>query len=143
VQISPAGATLMVGGSTKADRILISPGRNNGLKVIMNDALVGSYLAPSGKPFFRIIANGQAGNDQIAVASTVAVTAEIHGGAGDDTLQGGGGRDLLYGDGGDDVLIGVYGTDRFAGGTGVNQAVSDQPDALSRLLAERSRILVL
>ncbi|MEW8193199.1 MAG: calcium-binding protein, partial [Candidatus Thiodiazotropha sp.] len=53
---------------------------------------------------------------------------ELHGGAGDDSLDGLGGDDHLYGYGGDDRLTGGEGDDGLAGGDGNDTLLGDEGD---------------
>lgn len=63
---------------------------------------------------------GQAGDDQISLdeANGTLPSANLFGGAGNDTLTGGSGQDLLFGQAGNDILLGKGGTDFLFGGAG-------------------------
>ena len=67
----------------------------------------------------RIVAFANSGTDKIIVSA--AVSAEIHGGAGNDNLSGGSQGDFLYGDGGDDKLSGNGGNDELYGGDNADE----------------------
>lgn len=59
---------------------------------------------------------GGDGDDNFA--NNTSLPSEIHGGAGDDTLQGGSADDTIHGDEGDDRVLGGEGDDVLFGGTG-------------------------
>src|SRR5262245_6182363 len=63
---------------------------------------------------------GQAGNDVIALneANGALPSANLFGGAGNDTLIGGSANDLLFGQAGNDTLLGKGGNDLLFGGDG-------------------------
>ena len=58
-----------------------------------------------------IAGDGREGNDQILIHPGVMIPAQLHGGAGDDTLQGGDADDKLFGDAGNDVITAGLGKD--------------------------------
>jgi Ca2+-binding RTX toxin-like protein len=62
--------------------------------------------------------NGNGGNDEISLATTVPVPATLRGGLGDDELTGGAGNDKLIGGPGSDSLTGRGGDDSLFGGSG-------------------------
>jgi uncharacterized delta-60 repeat protein len=64
----------------------------------------------------RLVVNGGDGADRITVASSVNLSTELHGGAGNDSITGGSGDDLLFGEAGNDQLLGGNGADVFVGG---------------------------
>jgi Ca2+-binding RTX toxin-like protein len=67
----------------------------------------------------KIIANGGAGVDIIDLTGVNgSVTAEIHGGDGNDRITGGGGVDEIFGDDGNDIILGGLGADVIRGGLG-------------------------
>jgi hypothetical protein len=76
----------------------------------------------------RIIVYAQAGDDRVEVAGGIDVTAELHGGAGNDRLKGGGGHDILVGGVGDDILIGGEGRDLLVGGVGRDHVYGNAGD---------------
>lgn len=67
----------------------------------------------------KIIAFADAGTDKITVSANV--PAELHGGAGNDTLSGGRQNDSLYGDAGNDKVSGNAGNDFLYGGDGADE----------------------
>ena len=82
-------AILAIGGTTGNDIILVTPGLWPGHYLVwINCWLPGSFTAPAGTSFDRIVAFGQAGDDDIMIAGCVEVTAWLYGGAGDDRLKG-------------------------------------------------------
>jgi len=66
----------------------------------------------------KVVVYGAAGADQLTVDTKLTTPVELHGGAGDDTLQGGGGGDILFGEHGNDTLAGNSGHDVLVGGHG-------------------------
>ena len=72
--------------------------------------------------------NADAGDDQVRVASSVAIPVTMRGGPGRDLLAGGSGPDKLYGGAGPDKLIGHDGNDVLAGGDGADQLVGGPGD---------------
>ncbi len=66
----------------------------------------------------KIVVFGGDGHDEIRVEGSVTVPAELHGEAGNDTLNAGAGNDTLYGGEGDDELVATTGDDLLFGGTG-------------------------
>jgi Ca2+-binding RTX toxin-like protein len=81
--------------------------------VSINGIVQGTFT-PTG----RIIAFGQAGDDDIQVAGGVGQQAMLFGDAGNDRLKAGNGNSVLVGGSGDDVLIGGLGRNILIGGTG-------------------------
>src|SRR5262249_47163259 len=117
LQVDPLGGTaLVVGGTTGADTIAITPAGDGAVRVKVNGTMQGTF-APTG----RIIVYGQAGNDIITVSHGVKRSAWLYGGGGNDYLEGGGGNDVLLGGGGNDTLVGSCGRDLLIGGTGADQ----------------------
>lgn len=117
------GTQLRVMGTADGDDITVSPAPG-GLLVRNGDwstVKLGTYKS------VRVEAG--AGNDAVAIAAELAVSAILYGGAGDDRLTGGAGDDRLYGGlgantldggGGDDVLVTIGGraADLLTGGAG-------------------------
>jgi ELWxxDGT repeat protein len=123
---NPALTDLVVGGTTGADTILFLSGSAPGsVQVNLNGSALGSF-----KPTGRIIAFGQAGNDQIAVSSSITLPSELHGGAGDDLLVGGGGDNILVGGTGDDILIGSGKHNVLIGGLGSDLLIGSGDDLM-------------
>ncbi len=63
----------------------------------------------------RIVINGLAGNDTIAIDPSLNIPAELDGGPGNDVLRGGSGNDILIGGEGVDQLFGNGGMDLLIG----------------------------
>ena len=138
---------LFVRGTDGNDVILFSPTASAGeVRVWLNGANAGRF-SPTG----RIIVRGNDGNDTIRLDNRIVLSAELHGGAGNDDLEGGGGNDVLDGGAGQDVLrggpgrdilIGGADADSVRGGTGDDLLIggttpfSDDPAALSALAGE-------
>jgi Ca2+-binding RTX toxin-like protein len=109
------------------------------------------------KPTGRIIAFGQGGNDQIVVSSAITLTAELHGGTGNNLLVGGGGDNILVGGSGANILIGSGKHNVLIGGLGSDLLIGSGDDlmiagataydansvALGAILAEWDRPLAL
>jgi len=120
----PTKTALVVGGTTGDDLIQFGPGGNTGdIVVTINGVSLGTFY-PTG----RIIAFGQAGNDDIQVSGSIANSAWLDGGAGNDHLKGGSGNNVLLGGIGDDTLLGSTGRDLLIGGTGADQIVGGGGD---------------
>ncbi len=100
------GTTLVVGGTAGNDVIQFTQTpRPDMVGVMLNGQWLGAFSGVT-----RLMAFGQAGNDQLC-AGNLAIAAWLDGGAGDDCLKGGNG---------DDVLIGGAGVDQLDGGPGQN-----------------------
>jgi PKD domain-containing protein/hemolysin type calcium-binding protein len=141
---------LIVGGTTGSDIILVTRSWFLGeVWVLLN-----------GQPMLvvdqidRVVAYGQAGNDLMAVTSTITVPVEMYGGDGDDLIKGGRGDDILVGGNGDDLLHGQGGRDLLIGGNGRDRVLGkaeddilvggttefdDDRDALGAIMAEWTR----
>lgn len=72
--------------------------------------------------------NADAGDDQVRVASSVAIPVTMRGGSGRDLLGGGSGPDKLYGGAGPDKLVGHDGNDVLVGGAGTDQLYGGRGD---------------
>jgi Ca2+-binding RTX toxin-like protein len=151
--INPTLTDLVVGGTTGPDTILFLSGSAPGsVQVNLNGSTLGPF-----EPTGRIIAFGQAGNDQICVSSAITLPSELHGGAGDDLLVGGGADNILVGGTGDDILIGSGKHNVLIGGLGSDLLIGSGDDlmiagataydddslALEAILAEWERPLSL
>ena len=90
---------------------------------ILNGVGRGSF-----EPTGRILAFGQAGNDNIQVAGSISLSAWLYGDAGDDRLKGGGGHDALFGGLGNDLVVGQSGRDMLVGGRGTDRMVGNADD---------------
>jgi Ca2+-binding RTX toxin-like protein len=111
--LNPGKTDLVVIGTTNKDRIAINAGAAGVVKVVVGGVSRGSF-SPTG----RIVVDGRAGNDQIVVASRVALPVSMYGGDGNDTLRGGSLGDVLLGGNGNDMLFGLLGDDFIDGGEG-------------------------
>ena len=120
----PTKTVLVVGGTTGNDSILFSPVGNSGsIEVTINGVSQGIFV-PTG----RVVAFGQAGNDDIQVAGSITNSAWLFGGAGNDRLKGGAGNDVLIGGDGDDLIVGGDGRDLLIGGFGADRLVGNAAD---------------
>jgi PKD repeat protein len=98
-------------------------GRPQGVEVWINGVSDGVFAHPG-----RIIVDGLAGDDDIAIAGSLKNAVELHGGAGADRLEAGAGSALLLGGGGDDRVIGGKGRDLLIGGAGADRLVGGSGD---------------
>ncbi|MFN7805549.1 MAG: M10 family metallopeptidase C-terminal domain-containing protein, partial [Planctomycetaceae bacterium] len=106
-ELDPTKTDLFVGGTTVNDIIALALSGSN-TTVTINAVSAGSF-APTG----RIVIFGQAGNDNVTVASTITRTAWLYGDEGHDTLTGGGGNDVITGGAGTDAHVGGAGNDTY------------------------------
>ncbi len=107
---------LVVGGTLGNDTIQFTPVGNSGdVKVKVNGVSLGSF-----HPTGRIIAYGQAGEDNIHVAGGITRPAWLYGGDDNDNLNGGNGPNVLVGGDGNDNLFGGSNRDLMIGGTGAD-----------------------
>src|SRR5262249_24696010 len=143
----PGKTALVAGGTTGNDVIVFVPVDCEGaVLVVISDGFAGIF-----RPTGRLIAFGQAGNDDIVVAGGIRLTAGLYGGAGParppggagtDIVVGGEGDDRLVGGAGRDILIGVLGSDRIVGDTGDDILIAGttdydaRPEALRSILGE-------
>jgi hypothetical protein len=115
---------LAVGGTTLDDKIHLNPqGNSGGVNVSVNGLSYGPFT-PTG----RILVFGQAGDDNIQVAGSIANSAWLYGGKGDDHIKGGAGDDVLLGGEGDDMLVGGSGRDLLIGGIDGDRLVGNADD---------------
>jgi Ca2+-binding RTX toxin-like protein len=121
----PGQQALFVGGTTGNDAIVVSPATGGAVQVQINGASVGTFT-PTG----RIVVYAQAGNDDVQVAGSIALSAWLYGGDGDDRLKGGAGNDVLLGGAGADLLVGGSGRDLLIGGAGEDRIVGNGDDDL-------------
>lgn len=91
--------------------------------MILNGVTLGVFT-PTG----RLIAYGLEGNDNIQVSGSIALSAWLYGGPGNDRLKGGAGHDVLFGGEGDDLLVGGSGRDLLVGGNGADRIVGNADD---------------
>jgi len=106
-ELDPTKTDLFVGGTTANDTVALAVSGSN-TTVTINAVLVGSF-APTG----RIVVFGQAGNDNVTIASTITRNAWLYGDEGNDTLTGGGGNDVIIGGAGTDSQVGGAGNDTY------------------------------
>jgi ELWxxDGT repeat protein len=127
IQTDPNDSTktaLVVGGTTTNDNIQFAiPKKSTSIQVTINGVVQGLYT-PTG----RIIAFGQAGDDVITVSSGIALTAELFGGDGNDTLTGGGGPNIIVGGNGNDTIQGGTGRNILIGGAGADKLTGGSND---------------
>jgi Ca2+-binding RTX toxin-like protein len=120
------GGVLAVGGTTGNDDLQFSTGASTGqVEVELNDMLLGTYV-----PTAKLLAYGQAGDDNLQVAGSIHLPAHLSGDAGHDRLKGGGGHDVLLGGDGDDLLVGQSGRDLLLAGDGADRIVGNADDDL-------------
>ncbi len=121
----PSRVMLVIGGSTRDDKINIEQHRDSGpikVKIKVNGKDLDD--AKFHKKFdgtvavSRIVVFAQDGNDVVEISDGVTTAAVLHGGAGNDYLKGGSGNDILLGDDGNDLLVGSAGRDILIGGLG-------------------------
>jgi hypothetical protein len=120
--VNPNGTiqALVVGGTTGADVIFVTPGRSGtGIQVTIWEPALGQQATQVfTAPIDRIVVYGQAGDDWIIVSYFITQTSELYGGDGNNVLVGGGGNNILVGGAGNDVLIGGLGRNLMIGGGG-------------------------
>ncbi|MFN0052823.1 MAG: calcium-binding protein, partial [Planctomycetales bacterium] len=123
----PGQTALIVGGTLGNDSILFSPAGNSGdVTVKLNGATLGTY-----HPTGRLVAYGQAGNDDIQVAAGINLSAWLYGDGGNDRLNAGNaspGGNLLFGGDGNDELLGGSGRDIMIGGQGADKFTGNAND---------------
>ncbi|HKB05004.1 MAG TPA: cadherin domain-containing protein, partial [Gemmataceae bacterium] len=106
---------LVVGGTAANDVIAIKPTRDLARVVaVVNGVTLASV--PQADVTGRVVVRGLGGADRITVVATVAKSADLFGGDGNDTLTGGSRADLLVGGDGKDLLVGGLGRDVLFGG---------------------------
>ncbi len=109
---NPNGKALVVGGTTGDDTIEVYR-QNNQTRVKIN-GVISSYSTP----LTNIIVYGQAGNDNITVATSVTTPAMLFGDDGNDCLKAGSGVTIMNGGAGNDFLYGGTARDILIGGLG-------------------------
>lgn len=110
------GTTLAVGGTIANDVIQFLKRGNKG---ILELAMNGDTYPPFSN-VSRIIAFGQAGDDDIRVQPNITLSVELYGGEGNDTLYGSNGPNILVGGAGNDSLRGGKDGDLLIGGSGAD-----------------------
>lgn len=119
---------LAVGGTTGNDTIVVTPASDGSIQVIINGVSQGTFLQQNDVFVQYIVVYGQAGDDDITVASGITLNAELYGGDGNDRLKGGGGNNILVGGNGDDLLVGGKGRNLLIGGAGADHIVGGSDD---------------
>jgi Ca2+-binding RTX toxin-like protein len=134
--LNPGMTAFFVGGTAVNDNISIGSGSPAGsLTLTMNGVNYGTFPAPSGSSFSRVVVFGLAGNDTISVASSVYTSAWLYGGDGGDKLTGGSGNDVLIGGAGNDTLNGGAGRDLLIGGDGQDSLTASGTNQSAILIA--------
>jgi hypothetical protein len=114
LEVGLVGSTLVVLGTDSADTISVQ--RKGNLLVVYHGARQVRTFNVATVTAIDIDARG--GNDTVTIASTIATSTTIRGGAGNDKLYGGSGNDTLIGGDGHDYLFGLMGDDTLDGGDG-------------------------
>jgi Ca2+-binding RTX toxin-like protein len=114
---SPAAGQLTVLGDALNNTIVVS--RNAAGNILVNGgavAVLGGTPTVANTSLIQVF--GQGGNDTISLDETNGAlpSANLFGGADNDTLTGGSGADLLFGQAGNDTLLGKGGADLLFGG---------------------------
>ncbi len=105
---------LFIYGTDNGDQILAA--RNGtGATVLLNQQSKGTFNFDG-----HIYVYGLKGNDLINIDPTIAISAYVFAGDGNDQVQGGGASDVLLGEAGNDSLYGNGGRDILIGGTGAD-----------------------
>jgi Ca2+-binding RTX toxin-like protein len=116
--------TVVVTGTNQDDNIHFGQGKASGaVDVSVNGVATGRF-----QPTGRLVAFGQAGNDDIQVTGGTVLSAWLYGDAGNDRLKGGAGHDAIFGGDGDDLLIGKSGRDLMIGGAGADRIIGNADD---------------
>ncbi|MBI3822042.1 MAG: PKD domain-containing protein [Planctomycetes bacterium] len=122
----PGLRALVVQGTVGNDHIVFTQDNKPGaINVAINSLPVAAFL-PTG----RLIAYGLAGDDDMQIAGSIANSAWLFGGSGNDRLKGGSGANVLVGGDGNDLLIGGSGRDVLIGGFGADRIVGNASDDL-------------
>jgi Ca2+-binding RTX toxin-like protein len=103
-----------LGGSKTAKRLNVVA-QSNGVAASRSSPRRGSFDLAGVDGIVMHLLDGE---DRVELDRDVTVSAEIHGGDGDDRIQGGSGADLLFGEAGSDELHGERGADVLVGGDG-------------------------
>lgn len=126
-QLQPApcgcGTALVIGGTSAAETIVITPAAGGAVTVTINSVNIGTF-----NPSHAIVVHAYDGNDDVQIASSISRSAWLYGGDGNDRLKGGAGHDMLQGQDGDDLLIGGAGRDLLIGGTGGDSILGESND---------------
>jgi Ca2+-binding RTX toxin-like protein len=151
--------TLVVGGTTGADVINVTPGVSNGSYIVtilsptpggteltvavvspnstgyeidltVGNVHVGLFGIPTSSPLTHLEIYAQAGDDMVTISNAVNLLATVFGGDGNDLIKAGGANSILVGGAGDDTLIGGNGRDILIGGTGSDHLIGQNGDDL-------------
>ncbi len=129
---------LLITGSEKADKIIISAGSTPGSVTVRGVPGVAKNAVFTGVN--AIVVNSLGGNDDIRIGSNIRDTSgnligvtvnagngndRVEGGDGDDDLNGGIGNDNVRGRGGDDTIAGGAGNDNCSGEAGDDDIFGD------------------
>jgi len=102
---------LSIKGSSAADTVTVAVNATDATKLdVTVDGLLHQYRIAQVK---SISVDAGGGDDNVSIAPTVLINADLKGGEGADTLIGGGGRDKIDGGNGADTLTGGPGADAF------------------------------
>ena len=124
LNIGENAAARLNGDTRDIDETIFVKSDTNGNVTVWSDQFGISEVVASLAPFTgvtKIVAYAGEGNDTIdlsGVAADSGITAEIHGGRGNDTIVGTRNDDELFGDAGNDKIFGHDGADRLEGGLG-------------------------
>jgi Ca2+-binding RTX toxin-like protein len=116
---SPAAGLLTVLGDAVDNTIIVS--RDAAGSLLVNGgavAIVGGAATVANTSLIQVF--GLSGNDNLSLdeANGTLPSANMFGGAGNDTITGGSGNDQLFGEAGNDTLLGKGGNDLLFGGDG-------------------------
>lgn len=129
---------LLITGSQKADKIIISAGSTPGSVTVRGVPGVAKNAVFTGVN--AIVVNSLGGNDDVRIGSNIRDTSgnligvtvnagngndRVEGGDGDDELNGGVGNDTVRGRGGDDTIAGGSGNDDCRGEAGDDDVFGD------------------
>jgi Ca2+-binding RTX toxin-like protein len=112
-----------VGGTTADDKFRFVSRAGGGIEASLDGVSLGVFVAAG-----RILAFGQAGDDDLQAAGDLGQSVWFYGGDGDDRLKGGAGHDVLLGDGGADLVLGGSGRDLLVGGLGADRIIGNADD---------------
>ncbi|MGS0684791.1 calcium-binding protein [Nakamurella sp. GG22] len=124
-----AAGILTVSGDSADNAITISRNAAGGIR-LNGGAIPVAGGNPTVANTTRIQVFGLAGNDVITIneASGALPSANLFGGAGNDTLTGGSGTDQLFGESGNDTLLGKGGADLLFGGAAIDTITGGDGD---------------
>lgn len=123
---------LLITGSEKADKIIVSAGPQNGTVILRGVPGVAKNAAFSNVK--AIVINAGGGSDDIRIGSNIRDLAGnligviVNAGAGNDRVQGGDGGDDINGGLGNDSIRGGAGDDEISGGGGNDDCRGDTGD---------------